>query len=394
MVSKMKGILFGALAGILMASSAMAEEPPIKIGVPIPLTGTVAAGASHTLWGIQYAADEANAAGGLFGRKIELVIEDTKGEPNTSAAVGVKLATEDKVDAFVGGYGSTGDFALLGAIQRYQPIFIHAGASSVRIEEAYGKYDWYYHVYIWDYHRQRAAVRFFKSIPGVKTLAIACEDKIFGTDASRFTQQYAKEYGLDVVMAEPFRSGSPDFSPILSRVKALNPDVFFFIGYSGDDLQVERQARDLGINPKMIVTQGNGETRADFGAAGNNMCIVDLWSGKQNTPRLKEWLQAATAKRGSEVVSTAVQGYVSMKILIDAARAAGSWDRDKILQNLGSMTFDTLYGKVAFKPSLNGGKHQLITDDGMIAIQNVPNGGQEVVWPPEKASAKLTYPAN
>lgn len=395
MWSKLKRITAGAVVvgATLAAPVGLAQQTPIKIGVPLPLTGALAGGGNQILWGIQYASGEINDAGGLFGRKIELVVEDTKGEPNTSAGIAAKLATQDKVDAFVGGFGSTADFALLSALQRYEPMFVHPGSSSVRIEETFGKYDWYYHVYIWDYHRQKAAVSFFKSIPGVKTLAIAYEDKLYGTDGAKFTQQYAKEAGLEVVMNEPFRAGTPDFSPILNRVKGLNPDILFVIGYSGDNLQIARQSAQLGIKPKLLVTQGAGEKRSDYGPAGDNVIVIDLWSAKQTTPGLAEWVKKAEAKRGSEVVSTAVQGYVAMKNLIDAAKAAGSWDRAKILANLASMTFDTPYGKVAYTASEMGGKHQLITDNSMIAVQYKPDGGQEVVWPAEKAATKITYPA-
>lgn len=395
MWSNLKRITAGAVVvgATLAAPVGLAQQTPIKIGVPLPLTGALAGGGNQILWGIQYASGEINDAGGLFGRKIELVVEDTKGEPNTSAGIAAKLATQDKVDAFVGGFGSTADFALLSALQRYEPMFVHPGSSSVRIEETFGKYDWYYHVYIWDYHRQKAAVSFFKSIPGVKTLAIAYEDKLYGTDGAKFTQQYAKEAGLEVVMNEPFRAGTPDFSPILNRVKGLNPDILFVIGYSGDNLQIARQSAQLGIKPKLLVTQGAGEKRSDYGPAGDNVIVIDLWSAKQTTPGLAEWVKKAEAKRGSEVVSTAVQGYVAMKNLIDAAKAAGSWDRAKILANLASMTFDTPYGKVAYTASEMGGKHQLITDKSMIAVQYKPDGGQEVVWPAEKAATKITYPA-
>lgn len=385
-----------AAAAVAVGASlipAAAQQPPIKIGVPLPLTGPLAGGGNQILWGIQYATDEVNEAGGLFGRKIELVVDDTKGEPNTSAGIAAKLATQDKVDAVVGGFGSTADFALLSALQRYEPIFVHPGSSSVRLEETFGKNDWYYHVYIWDYHRQKAAVNFFKSIPGVKTLAIAFEDKLYGTDGAKFTQQYAKEAGIEVVMNEPFRAGTPDFSPILNRAKGLDPDVLFIIGYSGDNIQVARQAAQLGVKPKLLVTQGAGEKRSDFGPAGDNVVVVDLWSAKQKTPGLAEWVKKAEAKRGGEVVSSAVQGYVAMQTLTDAAKAAGSWDRSKILANLGSITFDTPYGKVAYTASEMSGKHQLITEKSMIAVQYKPDGGQEVVWPADKAAAKITYPA-
>jgi branched-chain amino acid transport system substrate-binding protein len=385
------GAVIAACSGIPLAAEA--QQAPIKIGVPLPLTGPLAGGGTQILWGIQYAADQQNAAGGLFGRKIELVTEDTKGEPNTSAAIAAKLATQDKVDAFVGGFGSTADFALLSALQRYEPIFVHPASSSVRLEETFGKNPWYFHVYIWDYHRQKAAVNFFKSIPGVKTIAITYEDKLYGTDGSKFTQQYAKEAGLDVVMNEPYRAGSPDFSAILSRAKALDPDVLFIIGYSGDNLQIARQAEQLNSKPKLLVTQGAGEKRSDYGEAGNGVVVVDLWSARQKTPGLAEWVQKAEAARGGEVVSTAVQGYAPMQTLIDAAKAAGSWDRTAIIDKMSTMTFDTPYGKVSYQPSEGGGKHQLITDQSMIAVQYQPDGGQEVVWPTTKAAAKITFPA-
>lgn len=391
-LKKLAGV---ATVAVTMAFPAHAQDkPPIKIGVPLPLTGPLAGAGTQLQWGIQYAAKEANDAGGVLGRQLQLIIEDTKGEPNTSATVAAKLGGQDKVDAVVGGFGSTADFALLSAIQRYDTIFVHPGSSSVRLEENFGKNPWYFHVYIWDYHRQKAAVNFFKSVPGLKTVAIAYEDKLYGTDGSKFTMKYAKEAGLDVVMNEPFRAGTPDFSPILNRVKALNPDVLFIIGYSGDNLQVARQAQQLNIKPKLLVTQGAGEKRSDYGKAGDNVVVLDLWSSKQTTPGLAEWVKKANEARGGEVVSTAVQGYVAMQTLIDAANAAGKWDRDAIIAKMSEMTFDTPYGKVKYGPSDLGGLHQLITEKTMIAVQYQPDGGFEVVWPDDKAAAKLVYPAN
>ncbi len=389
-VRKLAGM---AVVAAAMALPAQAQDDPIRIGVPLPLTGPLAGAGAHLQWGIEYAAREANDAGGVLGRQLELIIEDTKGEPNTSATVAAKLGGQDEVDAVVGGFGSTADFALLSAIQRYETIFVHPGSSSVRLEENFGDKPWYFHVYIWDYHRQKAAVNFFKSVPEIKTVAIAYEDKLYGTDGSKFTVQYAEEAGLEVVMNEPFRAGTPDFSPILNRVKALDPDVFFVIGYAGDNLQVARQAEQLGIEPKLIVTQGAGEKRSDYGTAGDGVVVLDLWSSKQTTPGLAEWVEKAEAARGSEVVSTAVQGYVAMKTLIDAAEAAGEWDRDAIIAKLSEMTFDTPYGQVNYGPSDGGGLHQLITEETMIAVQYAPDEGFDVVWPDDKAAAELVYPA-
>src|SRR5690606_1218112 len=108
-------------------------EEPVKIGVPMPLTGFLSQAGQLILTGIRYAAEEANRNGGVLGRQLELLVEDTKGEPNTSATIATKMATQDEVYAFVGGFGSTADFALLQSVKRYNPIFVHPASSSVRL---------------------------------------------------------------------------------------------------------------------------------------------------------------------------------------------------------------------------------------------------------------------
>src|SRR3954447_22442585 len=91
-----RGVLkLSAAAGLALGVPALAQSAPLRIGVPLPLTGPIGGGGTQILGGIQYAADEVNAAGGLFGRKIQLLVEDTKGEPNTSAAIAAKLAAQE-----------------------------------------------------------------------------------------------------------------------------------------------------------------------------------------------------------------------------------------------------------------------------------------------------------
>jgi len=107
MWSHVRNLAWAAAVAATMALPASAQDnAPIKIGVPLPLTGPLAGAGTQLQWGIQYAAKEANDAGGVLGRQLQLIIEDTKGEANTSATVAAKLGGQDKVDAVVGGFGS------------------------------------------------------------------------------------------------------------------------------------------------------------------------------------------------------------------------------------------------------------------------------------------------
>jgi branched-chain amino acid transport system substrate-binding protein len=390
--------MISALAAVLsagLAPSAYAQpaDNELVIGVPMPLTGVLSQAGQLILSGIRFAADEANQQGGVLGRQIKPIVDDTKGEPNTAATIAAKMATQDKVYAFVGGYGSTADFALLQGVKRYQPIFVHPASSSTRLETTFGPEPWYFHVYIWDYHRQKAATSFFGSLsPRPKKIALAYEDGLYGSDAAKFSEKYMTEAGFDMVMKEPFKTGSPDFSPILSRVKSADPDVFFFVGYSGDNVQIVRQAHSLGINPKLMLIVSAGEKRADFGDFGDGIAVIGEYAREQRSPGNEEWVAKVEKALGTGTMQPAIaQGYTAMLSLVDSIKVANSLDREKVLHALETTTFRTPYGDLAYKSSEGGAKHQLLSNENMIAVQYRASG-QEVVWPEAKATGKVKYP--
>ncbi len=385
--------LIGTAATLLFATQARAADDAIVIGVPMPLTGVLAQGGQTILGGIKYFTEQTNKQGGVLGRQIKLLIEDTKSEPNTAATMAAKLATEDNVFAFVGGYGSTADFAMLQSVKRYKPIFIHTASSSVRIEHAFGQEDWYYHVYIWDYHRQKAAVRFLSAIqPKVRTVALAYEDGLYGSDAAKFAEQYLKAAGFDLVMREPFKSGSPDFSPILTRVKSADPDAFLFVGYSGDNVQMVRQESSLGVKPKLTIVVTAGDKRADYGDFGIGTAEIAEWAAEETVPGNEAWVKKTLADTGmTSIPPPFLQGYTAMETLVDAIRAANSTDKAAVLKQLDTLTFDTPYGKLKYRAS-EAAKHQLLSDENIVLVQ-FTRTGEDVVLPPDRADAKLIYPA-
>jgi branched-chain amino acid transport system substrate-binding protein len=387
-------IVGGALAMVSVGSPGAAEDNgPIQIGVPVPLTGNLAQSGQLVLNGVQVAADEINQNGGLLGRPVKLLIEDTKGEANTSAAVGAKLVTEDKVFALVGGFGSTPDFALLQSIKRYEPIFMHAASQSVKLEKAFGGQPWYFHTYLWEYVRQQATAKFLSSLqPKPKTVAITYEDGLFGNDAAHYAQSYMKEPDLDVVVSEPFRTGSPDFSPVLSRVKSANPDILFIIGYPGDEIQIARQIKQLDIKPKLVLYTDTGAARADLGDAVIGATMVMDYSPDQKTPGNAELVKRMSAAYPNQPFSSMMLGYTGLKTLADAVKIANSFDKAKVIEALSNNAFDTPFGHLAYAKSPNGAIHSLLSEETEIVVQ-FRKDGMDVIWPDGKANGKLIYPA-
>ncbi len=382
-----------AVAG---ARSTRAQTPagePIVIGVPMPVTGVLAQGGQTILAGIQYAADQANKNGGVLGRPVKLLVGDTRSEPNTAATVAARMATEDKVFAFVGGYGSTADFAMLQSVRRYKPIFIHTASSSVRLEQSFGKEDWYYHIYIWDYHRQKAAARFLGAMqPRPKTVALAYEDGLYGSDAAKYAEQYLRAAGFDLAMKEPFKTGSPDFSPVLTRVKSLEPDVFISIGYSGDNIQLIRQESSLGVKPKLTIVVTAGDKRSDYADFGDGVAVIAEWAPEEQVPGNAEWVKKVMADTAmTSIAPPFLQGYTGLSSLLTSVATAKSTEPAAVLQALDGGTFDTPYGKLSYRPSEGGAKHQLLTDENMVLVQFRAQG-EDVVLPAGKASGRLIYP--
>ncbi len=180
----MKKVILLTLVLAVLAMMAVAATP-IKIGAVLPLgdiTGDQAAKA------MRLAVAEINAAGGLLGRPVELIVIDDELKPEKGAAAIEKLATVDKVDFFVGGMGSSVHLAQIPVMMRYQKITIWIGAASYLCETAVGPdADWYFHLHPWDYQQGasygRGWTELSEAYPEIRTdrIFLAYEEGGFGT---------------------------------------------------------------------------------------------------------------------------------------------------------------------------------------------------------------------
>src|SRR5688500_5799470 len=124
-----------AFAASLLMGSVAAQEP-IKIGVTQPLTGAFAASGNYVAQGAKMAEDHINAAGGVLGRKIQLVIEDNKSNPTEAVATAEKLIGKDKVPVMMGAWSSTLTLAIMPKLMEYQVPMLVETSSSGKITTA------------------------------------------------------------------------------------------------------------------------------------------------------------------------------------------------------------------------------------------------------------------
>src|SRR5215467_4821809 len=121
--------VIGALAAMVLGGPALAQEP-IKIGVTQPLTGAFAASGNYVAQGARLAAEDINAAGGVLGKKIELIVEDNKSNPTEAVATAEKLTQKDKVPVLMGAWSSTLTLAVMPKLIEYEvPMLVETSSS-------------------------------------------------------------------------------------------------------------------------------------------------------------------------------------------------------------------------------------------------------------------------
>jgi branched-chain amino acid transport system substrate-binding protein len=377
----------------LGGAPAMAQDT-IKIGAVLPLSKAAFAQAGEEQRrGLLMALEEINQTGGVLGKKVELIIEDDTGEPSVGIGAAEKLLTRDKVAALIGGYSSTITFAQMNAIQRLEPFVAWVGASSTKVEHEFGPKRWFFHYHPWDYHRQSTIRDFLLSIsPRPKTVAVAYEDGIYGTTSRDYVVKYLKEKGFEIVFDERFKSGSSDFTPMLTKIKRANPEVFYWVAYAGDTTLIMKQAKEIDFNPKLFLSVAINfpQYKESLGATGDYVAGVDVWIPGMKLQESVKWMEKfKKAYPGRTPEYWAPLAYTNLMTVVDAIKRAGSTDKEKLIAAMEKTDYDSPMGKMRFRKSEEGGLHQAIDEQ---IITQWQAGTSQVVYPANKATGKLIYP--
>jgi branched-chain amino acid transport system substrate-binding protein len=385
----MKLWLFPAAAAaalaVLAGSLPTQAQTPIRIGASLSLTGTYAKLGTYQKEGYELCAEQLNAKGGLLGRKVEFVVYDDQSTPATGVRLYEKLLTEDKVDAVMGPYSSPITEAVANVTEKYQKVMVSPLASTTSIFKKGRKYIFMVispaEVYL-EGLVDMAAKR------GLKTLAIINEDTLFTKSAAVGTADLAKKKGMQVVFQEAYPKGNTDFSALLIKVKAANPDVLAAATYFDDAVAITRQMRELDVNPKMFGVTVGGDLPEFYNLLKQNAEYVygsTQWEAALPYPGQKEFVAAYTKRFGREPVYHSAAGYAGCVIYAEAVKRAGTLDSDKVRAELLRLEMKTPFGD--YKVDQDGFQvgHKMV----MLQWQD---GKKVTVWPDELASGKARFP--
>jgi branched-chain amino acid transport system substrate-binding protein len=198
----------------------------------------------------------------------------------------------------------------------------------------------------------------------------------------------AKKKGLQVVLQEAYPKGNTDFSALLVKLKAVNPDVIAAATYFDDAVAITRQMRELNVNPKMFAVTVGGDIPEFYTLLKTNGEYVygsTQWDEALPYPGQKEFLAAYAKKFKHEPSYHAAAGYAGCLIYAEAVKRAKSLDADLVRAELLKLKMRTAFGDYAVDQDGFQIAHKMV----MIQWQD---GKRIVVWPDDLANGKVRYP--
>ena len=372
--------------GLLAAPSPAVAQAPIRIGAALSLTGNYAAQGGYQREGYLLCQKHVNAQGGILGRPIELVIHDDRSDEKAVASAYEKLIADERVDAILGPYGSQLTEAAADVSERHRMLMIAPTAGSTAIWEKGRRY---LIMMLSPVESQPEGLLDLAARNGLKKVAALKLDGLVANAATKGTVDLAKRKGLDLVFLESYPADTSDFSAILARIKATQPDVLIAASVRLPDLvAITRQMRDADLNVRMMSSVPYGLLPDYYKQLGREAEFVysgSFWEASLAYPGNAEFVAEYEKEyRRSPAVQSAA-GYAACRLLAETAGRNQSLDSDKLRESLLSLRTKTVLGDYAVDERGFQTAHKPIT----IQWQD---GKQVVVWPDGVASGKARLP--
>ncbi len=369
------------------------EEPTdkIKVGVLLPLTGKLATFGDIERKAFLMAVDEINEAGGIDGKPIDLIVEDTKGIPGTGKSAIKKLIEQDEVSIVSGGISSSVTWAAVRLAQKNKVPFLVCTASADKITEKGGDYVFRLNAPVSEYHIP--VFSFLKDVAQVKTVGILYENTLFGQSQLKKFSERCKGFRLKVVAKEVYEVGKSKIDQLIS-INSRRPDLFYIISSSmeTDASLIMKQAKDLNLDVRLYVGGGAGFTLFKFqenaGDASEYVFVATPWTPSVQYPGASDFYKRFIAKYSEPTEYHGAQAYAAMSVIADALKRAKSHTPQDVRDALAETDIMTVFGTVKF---ISYGKKKLQNKIPTFLGQWL-GGTFEAVWPKNLSTVEYVYP--
>jgi len=348
--------LFAACATVLIAGAAQAQKP-IRIGYPVILSGPGALIGEPSLKGAQMFVEEINAKGGVLGRRIELVIRDTKGNADEAVRVARDLILRENVDFLVGTLTSAEGPAVSPIAKENKIVFVVPVVKTDQLTAKENLHPYVFRTASTTTIEGRTAAEIMAKWPNIKRVGTMSPDYAFGQDVTKAFVAHLKKIRPDVEIIDQQwpKLGETDYTPFINAQMAKKPDAVFSSLWGGHFVTFAKQAKPLryfdafGTNFLGAGEAGAIETAK---AAGEDYPLgiwansYDAFNWAEGPPAHKDYITRLRAYTKEETPSSwPITGYIAMQVLTAAIAKAGSTDSDKVSAAMRGITVDTPIGK-------------------------------------------------
>jgi branched-chain amino acid transport system substrate-binding protein len=345
-----------ATAAVMLAGSAVAQEP-LKIGVPTALTGTYAGLGNEAVRAVEFAAAEANAKGGVAGRKVDVKTLDTEAKPDLARKQAEKLAL-DGYSILTGTIASGEGLAMAPMLERWNAIYVSTINKSDKLtgDSCVPRLFRVNHQDAQD----AAVVRPWLATRKEAKWAILAADIAWGRDSGRSFFDAAKVNQREVVaeIYSPF--GSNDYAPFIQQIKTSGAQGLWVALAGRDALNFATQAKQYGLLDSLFVAGVSFVTDSNVKALGDiskGIWGIINYSSTLDTPENKAFVAAWKQRyHGDEPANFEGETYMGMQVILQAVERAKSVAPLDVAKAMGGGTFDTILGRLKIRAE----DHQIV----------------------------------
>lgn len=313
----------------------------IRVGEFGSLTGTTATFGISTKNAIDLAIEEVNAAGGINGTTLRVIVEDDQGRPEEAATAVKKLVEQDRVIAVLGEVASSRSLAGAPSCQNAGVPMITPASTNPKVTEVG---DFIFRVCFIDPFQGMVAAKFSVDTLKAKTAGILRDIKNdYSVGLADFFISTFTSMGGRIVTDESYSEGDIEFKAQLTAMKAKSPDVIFVPGYYTEVGLIARQARELGMNMPLVGGDGWVSDRLiEIGGDALQGCyfVNPFWEGSED-PAVQSFIKVYKEKFGGSPDALAALGYDAAKFLVAALKKLASEDPDGFKTLVGTPTSAT-----------------------------------------------------
>jgi branched-chain amino acid transport system substrate-binding protein len=347
------------------AAAATGGGEKILLGHVASMTGEQATFGQSTDRGIRMAVEEANAKGGVKGKKLEVKTLDDGGKPEEAAVAATRLITEDKVTMLLGEVASSRSLAMAPiADQNKVPMISSASTNPKVTKDGANTRPFVFRVCFIDPFQGTVMAKYAVENLKVKNVAVLRDvGNDYSVGLADFFSAKLKELGGKVVSDQSFKAGDQDFKAQLTTIKNAKPEAIFVPAYYTDVALIGRQARELGIKVPLLGGDGWDSSKLYEIAQGalDGSAFSNHYTHENPAPLIQDFVKKYKEKYNEIPDALAAMGYDAAKVAIDAMNRAPDLSGPAIAKAIGETKgYEAVTGTITINEDHNAVKSAVV----------------------------------